>query len=670
MSTTILRRFQYHPLSRLNRKCKTGISCLSPSLTKYDDQVNTGGTRTFSNNNFLNSDPISRRLNGITTSSHNSSPKCLEVIGHHVYQQRRKNHIKNDMSSSNETDNRLIIVGSGVAGCSAALIAAVKYQIPVSLICAGSQLVDCNSYWAQGGIIYRNYDPKANDSAESLVADILRAGAGLCQEDAVWKVANEGPGRVRELLLDERKNATFANVPFDRDDEGELLCCLEASHSAPRIIHYADHSGKAITEHITAAAASHPLIDIVNNTIVTDLITSKPCAEIPESTSSEVCTGVRMLNSETGIHHDQLTNQGVVLASGGLGGIFEHSTNPAGFNALGSSVGLALRTGAKCRELEYVQFHPTSLFIPGEARFLLTEALRGEGAILRDGNGRAFAKDFHPDGELAPRDIVARGVFEWSQKPSKGHNVFLDISHRDSSWLKERFPSIQRHLIQRGLDLTKDMLPVIPAAHYTCGGIETDLHGRTSISGLYAAGEAARTGLHGGNRLASTSLLEGLVFGAAVSDFIGGSEIGKETHKILSETVSNMHISNDAYKKESNVASYNLAQRNSKAAAWLLTKLRQTMWNNVGVVRTPSGTEDAVEMLGGIRQEACDLFDEAPTMETAGLRDAAFSGEAVAMAASKNRISAGAHFITEDVAISHRPHEDSEDELESREAFQ
>lgn len=569
----------------------------------------------------------------------------------------------------NETNNRLVIIGSGVAGCSAALIAAEKYRIPVSLVCAGSQLVDCNSYWAQGGIIYRNYDPEAKDSAESLVSDVHRAGAGLCKDDAVWKLANEGPDRVRELLLDNRKDPIYANVPFDRDENGELLCCLEASHSAARIIHYADHSGKAITEHITAAAASHPLIDVVSNTIVTDLILYQPTSEVPDSSSSEVCVGVRLLNSETGIHNDQLSSRGVVLASGGLGGIFEHSTNPAGFNALGSSVGLAVRAGAKCADMEYVQFHPTSLYIPGEARFLLTEALRGEGAILRDANGRAFAKDFHPDGELAPRDVVARGVFEWSQRSSKGHNAFLDITHRDPNWLTGRFPSIQRHLKQRGFDLTKDMLPVTPAAHYTCGGVDTDLHGRTTIPGLFAAGEAARTGLHGGNRLASTSLLEGLVFGAAVSDFIGGSQKGHDLHKIITETVNHMYRTGDVKRKKSNVASYELAQNNSKAAAWLLSKLRQTMWDKVGVVRTRSGTEDAVEMLGSIRQEACDLFDEAPTMETAGLRDAAFSGEAVAKAASENIVSAGAHYMAEDNVANVSLDEDSEEEPYMREAI-
>lgn len=543
------------------------------------------------------------------------------------------------------------MVGSGVAGCSAALVAAAQYKIPVSLVCAGSELVDCNSYWAQGGIIYRNYDPKANDSTASLVKDIHRAGAGLCKDEAVWKLANDGPGRVRELLLDDREDPIYANVPFDRDENGDLLCCLEASHSAARIIHYADHSGKAITEHITAAAAAHPLIKVINNTIITDLLTceSKSSSEVPDSSSSseKICVGVKMLNSETGEKFEQLSTRGVVLASGGLGGLYEHSTNPSGFNALGSSVGLALRAGAKCEDLEYVQFHPTSLYVPGEARFLLTEALRGEGALLRDGNGRAFAKDFHPDGELAPRDIVARGVFEWSQgtNPKGGHNVFLDISHRDAKWLKGRFPTIQKHLLQRGMDLTRDMLPIIPAAHYTCGGVTTDINGRTSIPGLYSAGEAARTGLHGGNRLASTSLLEGLVYGAAVGDFIGSTEAGKYVNSILKDTIEQKYPEGVVNQTDTGVASYDLAQRNSKAAAWLLSKLRQTMWNKVGVVRTSSKTMDAINILGEIREEACELFNEAATMETAALRDASFSGEAVAMAASANKVSAGAHYM-------------------------
>lgn len=540
--------------------------------------------------------------------------------------------------------DRLIVIGSGVAGCSAALIAAERHNIPVTLLCAGSAPTDCNSYWAQGGIIYRNYDPAANDSAASLVADVQRAGAGLCDPGAVWKLALDGPDRVRQLLLDDSNGGRYANVPFDRKEDGELSCCLEASHASPRIIHYADHTGKAITEHITAAALNHPLISVVTDTIVTDLITSEAEEE------KKVCLGAHTMNKVTGQRQSLLSTRGTVLASGGLGGIYQHSTNPAGFNALGSSTALAARAGAHTSDLEYVQFHPTALQIPGESCFLLTEALRGEGAILRDRNGRAFAKDFHPDGELAPRDIVARGVFNENQKvdDSIGNNVFLDISHRDSDWLRGRFPSIDAHLKQRNLDITTDHLPITPAAHYTCGGVTTDLEGCTNIIGLFSAGEAARTGLHGGNRLASTSLLEGLVYGGAIGDFLGTREQGGMVHEQLREELNTSSTLRDSINVGQSVTgsvSVEEAARTKQGAQELLKKLKRIMWDHVGVVRTPIGLTHAKHKLSEIKEEADDLFEKHACAETVGIRDAAFAGEEVTKAALANRVSAGAHCI-------------------------
>jgi len=298
----------------------------------------------------------------------------------------------------------------------------------------------------------------------------------------------------------------------------------------------------------------------------------------------------------------------------------------------------------KTEDLEYVQFHPTSLFIPNEACFLLTEALRGEGAVLRNASGRAFGKDFHPDGELAPRDIVARGVFEESQKgDGKNHNVFLDISHRDADWLHARFPTIQAHIAQRGLDLAKDPLPIIPAAHYTCGGITTDEHGRTSLNGLYAAGEAARTGLHGGNRLASTSLLEALVYGASVADFVGG-EMGQDLHAKSMEHVNNLSDSTvDMNVDKTGTGAESTVMR----ATQLLSLVRRVMWDNVGLVRTTSGLASALESLNDIQEEAVELHKEYPLMETIGLRDAVSSGHAVAEAAICNKQSAGAHYLND-----------------------
>ncbi|KAL7567145.1 hypothetical protein ACA910_009471 [Epithemia clementina (nom. ined.)] len=567
-------------------------------------------------------------------------------------------------------ENRLLIIGSGVAGSAAALIAAETYKIPVTMIYAGSLPTDCNSFWAQGGIIYRNYDAQSGDSADSLAQDIHKAGAGLCNPHAVQKVSEKGPERVRQLLLD--ASEIFAQVPFDRTTTGELALCLEASHAAPRILHKADHTGRVITQHITQAVSRHPLIQQIPHTVVTDLIVA-----------DDHCVGVHTLNRATGQSGQELAWRGTVLASGGLAGIYEHTTNPAGFNALGSSVALASRQGVVCQDLEYVQFHPTALYIPNESRFLLSEALRGEGAILRDGQGRAFARDYHPDGELAPRDVVARAVFEESQKEisdsqqqqQQQHNAFLDITHRDSQWLQSRFPSIQSHLAARGLDLATDRLPIIPAAHYTCGGVATDLHGRTSLNGLFAAGEAACTGLHGGNRLASTSLLEGLVFGASVADFVG-SDHGKEMGDCAA---SQLLVGENGSLPSSFVSTSNGIHTNRRPTAmkrrlsWtmsssssleplhienaahrameLLRSLRRTMWDHVGVVRTSNGLQTALEELHDIREEAEHLHTTWPTLETAAVRDAAHAGYAVAAAAHANPTSVGAHCVVPDVEV-------------------
>ena len=528
-------------------------------------------------------------------------------------------------------EDRLLIVGSGVAGSAAALIAAETHKIPVTIIYAGDAPTDCNSWWAQGGIIYRNYDPESRDSAELLAKDIHRAGAGLCDPDAVRKVSEEGPERVRQLLLDATER--FAQVPFDRQPDGELSLCLEASHAAPRILFKADHTGRVITQHITDAVSRHPLIQQLPNTVVTDLIVE-----------DDHCVGVETINRKTGLGGQEFALRGTVLASGGLAGIYEHSTNPAGFNALGSSVALASRRNVQCQDLEYVQFHPTSLCIPNESRFLLTEALRGEGAILRDAKGRAFAKDYHPDGELAPRDVVARAVFGESQKDTTKHNAFLDITHRDGDWLHSRFPSIQEHLSKRGLDLAKDHLPVIPAAHYTCGGITTDLQGRTTLNGLFAAGEAARTGMHGGNRLASTSLLEGLVFGATVADQVG-SDAG---HEIREAASNRLNAAKSNHQRTPTKLEASLIQKTSDRAVHLLRVLRRTMWDYVGVVRTPNGLDTAMDELNELCAEAEHLHATCPTLETTAVRDATHAGTAVAMAASANQTSAGAHFIVPD----------------------
>lgn len=704
--------------------------------------------------------------------------------------------------ASSPPHERLLILGSGVAGCSAALTAA-RHGIPVTILHAGSNRNDCNSYWAQGGVIYRNYRLKKKneegeevsllDTPRSLVDDI-RIASGYTgplrrvdnleectysssyhldrhnsqqsqflhanqtcsnsnvrwSEDASWKLACEGPSRIRQLLLGPKDQGMAhvhygaqAVVPFDRtvlptsseDDDDTcgigsssssssstkfsslssdnrsrssstsckdgteddvLSLCLEASHSSARIIHYADCTGKVITECITESAFRHPLIEFCGDCVVTDLIFDEDGIGSSGSgggrsgsgsNDDRMVIGVKVLNKQQNQIQNMYATHGVVLASGGLGGIYQHSTNPLGFNALGSSVGLALRLDDRLSsssndiihkyngivsDLEYVQFHPTSLYLPGEARFLLTEALRGEGAVLRDASGRAFAHDYHPNGELAPRDIVARAVFMESQKRSGGgnddddvHNAYLDISHRDSEWLKDRFPSIHAHLKSRPnpMDFTKEKIPVIPAAHYTCGGVTTDLNGCVIgadggwYRNLYAAGEAARTGLHGGNRLASTSLLEGLVYGASVGEMVAGvvsdaSDIKAfESRERVMETMHQARYAIEqrlAVEQSNNtgVTTSTVDEGVRRDATAILNTLKSIMWDNVGVVRTPSKLALAISELTAIRTEADRLWDsDGAGWEVVALRDAAYSGLAVAESALANRVSGGAHYV-------------------------
>ncbi|GMH62303.1 hypothetical protein TrRE_jg5364, partial [Triparma retinervis] len=509
----------------------------------------------------------------------------------------------------------LIVLGTGVAGSSAALKAAEE-GVDVTIISAGEKITDCNSYWAQGGIIYRNpSDP--NDSVASLSNDIKVAGVHLNDPSAVLKLATEGPSKVEEFLL-QSGPGPYANVPFDRDEDGELKFCLEASHSATRIIHWQDWTGKAITDSITSAALRHPKITFLQSTVVINLLLNP---------SRTTCLGVQYLTPSNALK-SLTSTQGVVLASGGLGGIYQHSTNPSGFNALGSSVSLASRASAITSDLEYVQFHPTALHIPNEPRFLLSEALRGEGAILRDKDGRPFAKDFHPSGELAPRDVVARAVYETTNATG---GAYLDITHRGGEWATRRFPSISKYLKERGMDIGSDWMPTVPAAHYTCGGVETDLSGRTSVGNLYAAGEAARTGLHGGNRLASTSLLEGLVWGSTVGEVASGAE------RVVEE---------EGREWEGNTEGDRVgAGRDSER---LMERIRKTMWEKVGIVRTEGGMASGVSEMEGMLTEAEALFEGLACRETAMVRDAATAGLEVAKAAVKNKESKGTHCVVKE----------------------
>lgn len=447
------------------------------------------------------------------------------------------------------------------------------------MLTAASNPLECNSAWAQGGIIYKGID----DSPELLQQDIHFAGAGLCKDSAVKFLASQGPECVEEILL-----TPPVSVPFDRTQTGTLALCLEASHNRARIIHWKDQTGLAITDCLLKAVVSTPQISLLSGKTAIDLIID------PVSAS---CIGARVLcahsNTESIIYAKH-----VVLATGGMGEIYKHTSNQA--ITRGDGLAMAFRAGAHLTAMEYVQFHPTTLFLPGERAFLLTEALRGEGARLINHTGEAFAKKYHPLGELAPRDVVSRLIVS-EMAATRQPNVFLDITHRDPAWLAKRFPAIHTHCLRKGYDFTQQPLPIVPAAHYLCGGVEVDLRGRTSLPGLFAAGEVACTGLHGANRLASTSLLEGLVWGRAIARDIATSSQSW-----------NINLENSRLAERERVPETE-TETNSESVAASWGQLQEVMWTAVGIRRSPVALREAVQLLRGMETRAAAACEEMRT---------------------------------------------------------
>src|ERR1700682_897776 len=387
-----------------------------------------------------------------------------------------------------------VVIGSGIAGLTFALKAAKHGSVAVITKRKGA---DSNTAWAQGGVACVTSD---EDSFELHVRDTIEAGAGLCEEAVVRTVVTGGPVRIRELME--------LGLHFDeREVSGhrELDLGKEGGHSKRRVLHVHDVTGKEIEETLLRELGRQSHVDLLENHMAVDLITAGKLVFATE----DRCLGVYVLDEKTG-EVETIRSDRILLATGGCGKVYLYTTNPD--IATGDGVAMAWRAGATIANMEFIQFHPTCLFHPKAKSFLVSEAVRGEGGILRNSRGEDFMGRYHPQCSLAPRDIVARAI-DAEIKRSGAQCVFLDITHRSPEFLQERFPHIYETCLRFGIDMAKQPIPVVPAAHYQCGGIKTDVNGATTLPGLYAVGEVACNGLHGANRLASNSLLEGWVIG-------------------------------------------------------------------------------------------------------------------------------------------------------------
>ncbi len=488
-----------------------------------------------------------------------------------------------------------IIVGSGIAGLYTALLA--KDRGSVLIITKGS-IEDCNTRHAQGGIAAAI---GRNDSPELHFKDTIAAGAGLSDEEAVRILVNEAPARIADLVN--------LGVPFDTLD-GEIALALEAAHSIPRILHA---GGDATGEHIETTLSRQvrlSRIKVIEYCLATEIMVSKGKV-----------SGIRSLDCHTG-SVEEFECRYLILATGGAGQLYKFNTNSD--IATGDGIALAFATGAEITDMEFFQFHPTALRLPGVPPFLISEAVRGEGGILRNVQGRRFMPDYAPKGDLAPRDVVARSI-TYEMIKTDSDRVLLDVTHLSSNVITTRFPHIYRFCLLHGLDITREPIPVAPAAHYTMGGVRVNVWGETNIAGLFAAGEVACTGVHGANRLASNSMLEVVVFSRRIMDRTT-MDAGEKKSGSSSRAEVRCHLSR--------------RQSPRPVPAASLSALQQLHWDKVGVMRHCEGLTQAADTLAA--WEGClPPPTDRPTYE---LNNLVLTGRLVTEAALLREESRGAHF--------------------------
>lgn len=468
-----------------------------------------------------------------------------------------------------------VVIGSGIAGLSFALKAAKHGSVAVITKRKGA---DSNTAWAQGGIACVSSD---EDSFELHVRDTLEAGAGLCDENVVRTIVTEGPQRIRELV--------DLGLHFDEREvlgHRELDLGKEGGHSKRRVLHVQDVTGLEIEKTLLNKLEHSPKVELLENHMAVDLITAGKLGFATE----DRCLGIYVLDESTQ-KVETVRSDRLVLATGGCGKVYLYTTNPA--VATGDGVAIAWRAGAMIANMEFVQFHPTCLYHPEARSFLISEAVRGEGGILRNSRGENFMNRYDRRGALAPRDIVARAI-DAEIKRLGAQCVFLDITHKAPEFLRERFPHIYETCLRFGIDMTKQPIPVVPAAHYQCGGIRTDVNGATTLPGLYAVGEVACTGLHGANRLASNSLLEGIVVAhraceAALRD--------QPTSHPARELALPEWQSGDVQDVDELVVIYH---------NW--DEIRRLMWDYVGIVRTRKRLQRAAARLRNLQREIREFY--------------------------------------------------------------
>ena len=509
-----------------------------------------------------------------------------------------------------------LAIGAGAGGCSAAL-AAAEQGLKVIVITKAADPFDSSTAQAQGGIIGHGLD----DAPELLERDILATGDGLCDPEAVSVLAREGPRLVEEFLVQ------HLGVEFSRNERGELDLTQEAAHSTRRILHADDATGQAIAGPLIQALGEHKGIQLVTNRAAVDLITIPHHSLDPlDRYRSNQCLGAYVLDNERGVI-GRIFAAATVLATGGFGQIYLHTTNP--HVVRGDGMAMAARAGAEMLNLEYVQFHPTALYHRDAEGFLISESLRGEGAVLRTRRGELFMRQYHPLADLAPRDVVARAIHQEMLKHGDPY-VLLDLSELQVD-ARERFPTIYETCAGFGIDITRQPIPVVPAAHYACGGVKADLWGRTTIERLYAVGEVSCTGLHGANRLASTSLLEALVWGRRAGLDIARRGPPAETPPY--EHVASWH----------DVGLVDELDPALVIQDW--SSIKNTMWNYAGIVRTRKRLDRALADLRYLEHRIEQFYRETKLSDDiVGLRNAIQVALMVTEAARRNPESRGCHY--------------------------